>query len=338
VSTGDEEEVLSGAEGRSRIGRVIAQELGEQAAETFTNLWRALDEWDHSRHPGEGLRERKKRLTRQRISDVATALFVSRGFDNVTVSEIADTVGVSEKTIYNYFPTKESLVFDNADEQLLRLTAAVRDRPQGTSPTAAFVSELKLQVEDFNAVAGDVRVDFLMPFAEMVHQTPSLRAAWGEHRHRLVEALTEVLAAEFGVNPLDPEPLVAARALVSLQEIFFDSLTRHIEDGIASGELADAIAADIDRGARLLETGFWSIQLLLEGRRTKQQLRDAAVAAEQARQQVLAAVRDAKRAWRDVRSDARAAGREARASARQQAALAREAARADPRRLKGRGK
>jgi Bacterial regulatory proteins, tetR family len=59
-----------------------------------------------------GLRERKKHLLRQQLSDTATELFVERGFDNVRVAEIAEACGVSEKTVYNYFPTKESLILD----------------------------------------------------------------------------------------------------------------------------------------------------------------------------------------------------------------------------------
>ena len=60
----------------------------------------------------DGLREHKKRATRQRISDVATALFISHGFDAVTVAEIAANANISEKTVYNYFPNKELLVYD----------------------------------------------------------------------------------------------------------------------------------------------------------------------------------------------------------------------------------
>ena len=60
----------------------------------------------------EGLRERKKRLMRQQLSDTATAMFLERGFDEVRVAEIAAACGVSEKTVFNYFPTKEALVLD----------------------------------------------------------------------------------------------------------------------------------------------------------------------------------------------------------------------------------
>jgi hypothetical protein len=62
----------------------------------------------------EGLRERKKHRARQRISNVATALFLAEGFDNVTVARIAEVSEVSEQTVFNYFPTKESMFFDRS--------------------------------------------------------------------------------------------------------------------------------------------------------------------------------------------------------------------------------
>src|SRR4051794_23757115 len=69
-------------------------------------------DWAAANARDEGLRERKKRQTRQLLSDTATELFLSHGFDAVRVSEIARRCGVSEKTVFNYFPTKESLVID----------------------------------------------------------------------------------------------------------------------------------------------------------------------------------------------------------------------------------
>jgi F0F1-type ATP synthase membrane subunit b/b' len=81
----------------------------------------------------------------------------------------------------------------------------------------------------------------------------------------------------------------------------------------------------------LLDTGMWSLHLMVEGRRTKDQIREAALVAEQARQQVLAALREAKRGWQELREEARLAGRElrdeARANAREHREAAREAAR-----------
>lgn len=78
-----------------------------------------------------GLRERKKRQTRSLISDVASGLFVQRGFDNVTVAEVAEAAGVSAKTVFNYFPRKEDLFLDRYPEAVELVTRAVRERAEG---------------------------------------------------------------------------------------------------------------------------------------------------------------------------------------------------------------
>src|SRR5580700_9779585 len=70
---------------------------------------------------GEGLRERKKRLMRQQLSDTATQMFLEQGFDAVRVTEIAEACGVSEKTVFNYFPTKESLILDRLEATMASL-------------------------------------------------------------------------------------------------------------------------------------------------------------------------------------------------------------------------
>ena len=84
-----------------------------------------------------GLRETKKLATRQQIADVAMRLFVQRGFDQVTVAEVAAEAGVSEKTVFNYFPTKEDLFFDEIPERARKLSprrsGARRRRDDSTS-------------------------------------------------------------------------------------------------------------------------------------------------------------------------------------------------------------
>ncbi len=326
----DDEELLGGADGGEVAEAVVARELGPDAASVYARLWRA--EKQHAdEHPlEEGLRERKKRQTRQRISDIATALFLARGFDAVKVAEIAAKVGVSEKTIYNYFPTKESLVFDSTDAQMAALATALRDRGPGVSATAAIVAELKKESHRFVRATGTEGWHFLPRFGEMLHDTPALRAAWAEHRNRLVDAITGILAEEARVDPREPEPIVAARALVSLVELLYDSLMRHVKPGVTGEEVRAAVNEDLDRAARLLDTGLWSLHLMVEGRRTKQQLLDAALGAEQARRQVMAALRDAKRAWRELHSEGRVALRNQREALQEQ--------RAAGRRMRGRGR
>ncbi len=100
--------------------------------------------------------------------------------------------------------------------------------------------------------------------------------AWSEHRHKMVAALAQVLAEELQVEVTDPEPLVAARALTGLVELLYDSRLRHAGTAGRPDELLARVNADIERGARLLDTGMWSLHLIAEGRRTKEQIREAA--------------------------------------------------------------
>jgi AcrR family transcriptional regulator len=300
-----DEELQDDAEGEARLDQLIADEFGVEMAETLAKVRRAQEKWDLEEYPNEGLRERKKRLTRQRISDTATTMFITRGFDNVKVSEVAERAGVSEKTVYNYFPTKESLLFDQADDGIRRIAKALREREPSQSPTKAIVAALKQDMVRFEWMTTEL-TDLYMPrFAAMIAETPSLRAAWNEIRHRLIEVAREVLAESTEVDPREPEPLVAAYALVALHELGYEALVRHIEAGLRGAELRAAVEAEIDRGARLLDTGLWSFNLLAQGGRTKQQLIDAAKATEEARAQVVEALRQARKAWQELRRQQR---------------------------------
>ena len=146
----DEEPAPVETDGEGKVHRLLVRELGEEVGEAFMRARAVQERWARQRHPHEGLRDRKKRLTRQQISDVATTLFVVRGFDHVTVSEIAEIVGVSEKTVYNYFPTKESLVFDRAEEGIERMVAALQEREPGESPTRALLRAFSEDADEAN--------------------------------------------------------------------------------------------------------------------------------------------------------------------------------------------
>ena len=286
--------------GEDRVHRLLVRELGEEMGEAFMRARAVQERWSRQRHPYEGLRERKKRLTRQQISDVATTLFVVRGFDHVTVSEIAEVVGVSEKTVYNYFPTKESLVFDRAEEGIGRMVAALQERESGESPTRAMLRALSEDAGELEELPEEIHL-FLPLFMELVSSTPSLRAAWLDLQRRLVEVANEELAARAELDPRDPEPMIAARAIAGLQEVAFSSQIRHLEAGLRAGELRAAVLADLERAARLLDTGLWSFSLLSYGARSRQQLSDAAKAAEDARGQVMDTLKQARAAWREIR-------------------------------------
>jgi AcrR family transcriptional regulator len=319
-SSAEAGELVDERSSTARIHQLLAQELGEEMAEAFAKTRLLQERLARRAHPNEGLRERKKRLTRQQISDVATTLFVVRGFEHVTVSEIARIVGVSEKTVFNYFPSKESLVFDRADEGVERLAAALRERDAGESPTKAMLRALAEEPEELEDVPDEVQM-FMPLFSEMVATTPALHAAWLELHARLVEVATQALAEHAEVDPRDPEPMIAARAIVGLLEVEYSSRIRHIEAGLRGGELRAAINDDLERAARMLDTGLWSFGLMTQGARTRQQLREAASAAEDARSQVLDALKQARVAWQELR---RGEQEERRAHEREQRSQQRE--------------
>src|SRR4051794_3589293 len=87
----------------------------------------------------EGLRASKKRRTREAIAAAALRLFTERGFDAVTVAEVAAAADVSEKTVFNYFPAKEDLLFERGEERRAALVEAIRSRPAGTSVVEPFL-------------------------------------------------------------------------------------------------------------------------------------------------------------------------------------------------------
>src|SRR5262249_21260117 len=106
-----------------------------------------------------GRRERKKAATRQALTETAMRLILERGFDDVTVREIAEVADVSTTTLMNYFPTKEALVFDLDDELERSLVAAVIGRAPDTSVLEALRRHMRVRVE--RAISGGHAARFM---------------------------------------------------------------------------------------------------------------------------------------------------------------------------------
>ncbi|MBY8342631.1 TetR/AcrR family transcriptional regulator [Streptomyces spinosirectus] len=156
----------------------------------------------------EGLRERKKRQTRQYISDVATGLFVERGFDAVTVAEVADAANVSVNTVYNYFPAKEDLFLDRAAGVVDRLSRWVRARDAGESAAHAVLRELRREVETVSPGVG--LVEGYDRFMRVLHGAPSLRSRMWGMQQQIQEHLEQTLREETGTTDADPLPALIA--------------------------------------------------------------------------------------------------------------------------------
>jgi len=159
--------------------------------------------------PRLGLRERKKLMTRQAILDTAHALFGERGYDNVTVAEIADAVNIAAKTVFVYFPSKEDLVFCGEEEMRERVVARIRDRAPGETPLAAMGSLMR----ELMAESGDQVVLDLQRWRRMTGDSAVLQSRMRLHWERLEDALAEQLSDEAGEGRHAPLPRVAAAQL-----------------------------------------------------------------------------------------------------------------------------
>ncbi|GAA1328165.1 TetR/AcrR family transcriptional regulator [Leucobacter albus] len=160
-----------------------------------------------------GRRERKKAATRKAISDTATLMFLERGFDNVSIREIAEKADVSPTTVFAHFPQKEALVFDEDEEHRDGLVSAVRDRPAGVSITDALYEYYLHGMLEDRAEHGDSTREFLA----LLDRTPALAdyaaRMWTRHEH----ALGAAIAADMGLAEPSPEIRAYARFVLQIQ-------------------------------------------------------------------------------------------------------------------------
>ncbi len=249
----------------------------------------------------EGLRERKKRETRQQISDIATGLFFERGFDEVRVADIAKAAGVSEKTVYNYFETKESLLLDREPQMEQLLRDALGPGSTTASPLDSFVHALLEEIGDFFAHWGeDEGFRSILRFQELIEGTPSLRAAQRDMMDRLTQVAAGAMAERAGVDPDDPEPQIAAEAMVGLWGVMYRAMRKQAAEAVGPHQAQEAVVRDLKRAARLLETGLWSFDLTVQGISSREQMRAAGEAARDASRQVMSALRDARKAFQQA--------------------------------------
>ncbi|NGO67399.1 TetR/AcrR family transcriptional regulator [Streptomyces boncukensis] len=194
--------------------------------------------------PTEGRRERKKRETRERISDIATGMFLERGFEAVTIAEIAEAADVSVNTVYNYFPTKEDLFFDRAEEMTDRPAKAVREREPGWSAADAILGQMRQAIRDRSIYAG--MMEGYDRFMRCIRESPVLLARLMLIQHRTTERLTETLRAETGAAPGDPLPELVASQLVGFSNVLFRSAVLSVADGTPVEEVAADSLAKLD--------------------------------------------------------------------------------------------
>jgi len=202
-----------------------------------------------------GLRERRKQETRRAISDVATEMFVTRGFAEVTISQVAEAAGVSKMTVTNYFPRKEDLVFDRADAIVRHLAAVVSTRRSGESMLAAIRRDYAEA-----AASADVTLGLSTPqFARMITSSPALASRGLEMLYQREQALGDAIAAETGTD--SPEQRLIAVLLSSVHRVLFAEASRRSVAGEPRAQTCAVLAAEATRAFDLLEPSLGSYRV-----------------------------------------------------------------------------
>jgi AcrR family transcriptional regulator len=205
-----------------------------------------------------GLRELKKRQTRELIADTAWRLFADRGFERVTVAEVARQAQVAEATVFNYFPTKEDLFYYRLETFEAGLVEAVAAREAG-EPALAAVRRYLLASGGLltQAAAGDADArQRLRTVNRVIAASPALQAREQRAIARSTNRLAELLAAETGAAADDVTARTAANALLGVQRALVDHVRRRVLADDEPARLADDVR-ELARGAfALLEHGL----------------------------------------------------------------------------------
>jgi AcrR family transcriptional regulator len=190
-----------------------------------------------------GLRERKKQRTRQLIADTARALFAQRGFESVTVAEVARAAEVSEATVFNYFPTKEDLLYSGLEAFEEELLSAIRERAPGESVLDAFARFVTQPRGLLAAPPGDEAVERLVALTRVITESPALLAREQQIYAGYTASLATLIAEETGARPDAIEPWVAANALMGVHRALVDYTRRQIVAGARNPRLVRNVRA-----------------------------------------------------------------------------------------------
>jgi AcrR family transcriptional regulator len=199
-----------------------------------------------------GLRERKKQRTREEISAAAVRLFRERGFDAVTVADIARAAEVSEKTVFNYFPAKEDLVAHRGQEMMEALIEAIRETTPGGSVVTPFrqLTEALLDAVEREPVESIVAVPRLVMGSHTLRQR--LVLAWEQE----ATALTPLIAEVAGLEPDDFLAAMMARTLSWTHRLIFRAAFTRLLEGEDQREVAASLRVDAARAYDKLQRGF----------------------------------------------------------------------------------
>jgi AcrR family transcriptional regulator len=202
-----------------------------------------------------GLRERKKQRTRELIAVTARRLFIERGFEQVPVAEIARAAEVSEATVFNYFPTKEDLLYSRLEEFEEELLSAIRERQPDESVLAAFGRFMQVPRGMLASEDPEV-VEQLAAVVRVIADSPSLLAREQQIYARYTESLAALLTAETGGSATDVRPWIVAHTLIGVHQALVDYSRELILAGTRNPELVRRVRQQTRRALELAAQGL----------------------------------------------------------------------------------
>jgi AcrR family transcriptional regulator len=205
--------------------------------------------------PQLGLRERKKQQTRQHIAETARRLFGKRGFDRVTVAEVARDAEVSEQTVFNYFPTKEDLVYwrlQSFEDELLHV---IREREPGEPVLAAF-GRFILAARGLLADHDPQAREELAALTRMIAASRALLAREEQIFASYTASLASALAEETKADAADLRPWAAANAMMGVHRAIVHHARSRVIEGARHPELAAEVRARAEEALALLDAGL----------------------------------------------------------------------------------
>ncbi|WP_412075899.1 TetR family transcriptional regulator [Streptomyces xanthophaeus] len=200
-----------------------------------------------------GLRENKKLRTRRRLAATALELFLERGFDAVSVADVAAAAEVSKPTLFRYFPSKEDLVLDRFADHQDEAARIVRERPPGQGPVGAVHAHFLAALDRRDPITGLCGHPDVLAFQRLLYSTASLESRIALYSAREVELLAAVLEAE-STPPLTAR--LAALHLVTVRQELGRENWRRIDAGRSADEAYPAAVADADGAFAMLADGL----------------------------------------------------------------------------------
>ncbi len=261
----------SGAEAEARVVPLAARPAAEDvdllapevddpaAPDAPASVAQPADDPGPGRRPrrrerrGPSLREQRRLRTREAIVDAAAELFVERGFDHVSVMEIAQRAGVVEKTVFNHFPVKEGLVFEADPPIRAALLDAVRRRPAGESVAAAAGGFVVAAVSQLGSPAA---AEGMTEMARVIRGSRTLQAREREILGTLTDTLAEQITLETRAAAGELEPWLAANAVMGLYSSLLELARDRVLAGASGPELVAMLRTRGQRGLALLQFGL----------------------------------------------------------------------------------